>query len=455
MNPPEEAVTPEVLGAYAAAVRRLLAHGGFERSGDAAEARRWDIDHIRTYLDAHDRPDARRTVHVAGSKGKGSTATLTESILRAAGKHTLLLTSPDLHQARERIAVDSRPIGYTAFARRANRLLDDPAAAGWSYFECLTVLGWLAGDEAGCDWQVLEVGLGGRLDTTNAVASKEVAVITPIDREHTAILGDTIPQIAGEKAGIITGPCAVVAAPMRESALDVVRAKAAEQSATLHLVTEECALRPVSQSLDKQAFDLRTPLRTYRNLKLHLVGPHQAENAATAVLAAELALAAVGEELEERAVVEGLRAARLPGRFEVLRHRPLLIVDGLHTPLAAKRFRETVATAGVPRNRVLVVGLLAGKETEDVAAELVRVTDSVVVAPPHSSRAADPSEVARAFTNAGAIVTRAPNVETALEQASSLAGEQGAVLVVGSLYTVAEARELVLGVTGDRSLGLR
>ena len=111
---------------------------------------------------------------------------------------------------------------------------------------------------------MLEVGLGGRLDTTNTVASKAVAVITPIDFEHTAILGDTIAQIAGEKAGIITGPCAVVAAPMRESALDVVRQRAAAAGATLHSVPEACALRVVSQTLDEQRFDLRTPLRTYR-----------------------------------------------------------------------------------------------------------------------------------------------------------------------------------------------
>ncbi|MFN8639147.1 MAG: Mur ligase family protein [Dehalococcoidia bacterium] len=440
---------------YIEAVRGLLAHGGFERSGNAAEAAKWDIDHITRYLEAHGRPDARHTIHVAGSKGKGSVATLAASMLRAAGRHTLLLTSPDLHQSRERVAIDGAPIDYATYARHARTLLDDPATVGWSYFELMTVLGWLAGAEAGCDWQVLEVGLGGRLDTTNAVQSKDVAVITAIDLEHTAILGDTIPQIAREKSGIIIGPCDVVAAPMRESALDVVRARAHEMSATLHVVTEECALRVVSESLEEQRFDLRTPHATYRGLRTSLVGPHQRENAATAVRAAELALEGAGEPISEAAVTRGLRDARLPGRFEVLRRSPLLIVDGLHTPLAARRFRETVEAVGVPRPRVLVVGMLAGRDIDAVARELLGVTDTVIAAPPASTRGAAASAVAQAFSHLGGLAQTAPDVPAAIERAREVGGERASVLVVGSLYTVAEAREAVLGVTGDRALGLR
>ncbi|MSP22128.1 MAG: bifunctional folylpolyglutamate synthase/dihydrofolate synthase [Dehalococcoidia bacterium] len=441
--------------AYIEVMRTLLARGGFERSGNAADAAKWDIDHIKAYLDAHGRTDARRTVHVAGSKGKGSVATLTASMLRAAGKHTLLLTSPDLHSARERVSIDGAPIDYAAFARHARTLLADPATAGWSYFELLTVLGWLAGAEAGCRWQVLEVGLGGRLDTTNVVVSKDVAVITAIDLEHTAILGETIPLIAAEKAGIITGPCEVVAAPMRESALDVVRARTAEMGATLHVVTEECAIRVVAQGLEEQQLDLRTPHATYRGLKTDLVGPHQRENVAAAVRAAELALERAGEEISADAVTHGLRAARLPGRFEVLRRSPLLIVDGLHTPLAAKRFRETVEAVAVPRPRVLVVGMLAGRDIEAVARELLGVTDTIVVAPPSSPRAAPAAEVARAFTSQGGMAQTARDVPSAIELATDLGGVRASILVVGSLYTVADAREAILAITGDRALGLR
>jgi dihydrofolate synthase/folylpolyglutamate synthase len=443
------------LHAYVEAVRRLLDHGGFERTGDIAEARRWGREHVSKVLDQLGRPDKRRTIHVAGSKGKGSTAAIAESILRAAGKHTLLLTSPDLHQARERIAIDGAPLDYARFATLATRLLSEEGTAGWSYFELMTVLGWLAGEDAGCDWQVVEVGLGGRLDTTNTLASKEVAVIMPIDLEHTAILGDTIPKIAAEKAGIITAPCEVVTAPMRASALDVIEARATEMGATLHQVPDECAMNTVSQDLDGQVLDLRTPVHTYRRLKLPLLGPHQAENAATAVRAVELALQVVGEEVTEQAVRQGLDQVRWPGRFEVVRRHPLVIVDGLHTPLAARRFKQTVQALPVPRPRVYVVGILGGRDTGAIASALVTEGDEVIIAAPSSQRAADVEQVRKDFVAAGAMVQQASSIADAIDLATDLVGQRGTVLVAGSLYTVAEAREHVLGIAGDRSFGLR
>jgi len=459
---PPPAPDPASLAAYVEAARALLARGGFERSGNAAEAKKWDIAHVRAWLDVRGRPDRRPTVHVAGSKGKGTVATLTEAILRAAGLHTLLLTSPDLHTARERIAVDGHPVPPEAFARLAHDVLGDPATAGWSYFELLTAMGWLAGAEAGCDWQVLEVGLGGRLDTTNAVdpTSKRVAVITPIDLEHTEILGDTIPLIAAEKAGIITAPCAVVVSPMRESALAVIRAKAAEAGATLHEVTAECALRVTTSNLDGQTLDLKTPKRTYRGLKSPLVGPHQAENIATAVRAAEEAWATTEAAeigpIPEAAVKRALETARMPGRLEVIRRTPLTILDGLHTPLAARRFAEAIRGLAVPARRVWVLGVLAGKDLPAILDGLgIGEGDEVVVTPPPTPRAADPLAVTRALRGRGAIPQRAPDVPRALDAASALAGDRGAVLVVGSLYTVAAAREHLLGLTGDHALGLR
>ncbi|RJQ12763.1 MAG: bifunctional folylpolyglutamate synthase/dihydrofolate synthase [Dehalococcoidia bacterium] len=455
------------LAAYAEAARGLLARGGFERSGNAAEAKKWGVGRIEAWLDSRGRPDRRPTVHVAGSKGKGTVSTLTAAILRAAGAHTLLLTSPDLHSARERIVVDGLPVTPEAFARFAHDVLADPATAGWSYFEMLTVMGWLAGAAAGCEWQVLEVGLGGRLDTTNAVdpGSKRVAVITPIDLEHTEILGDTIPLIAAEKAGIITAPCAVIASPMRESALAVIRAKASEAGATLHEVTVECALRVVTSNLDGQTLDLKTPKRTYRGLKSPLVGPHQSENIATAVRAAEEAWATTeaatelpgpGGPIPEAAVKRALETTRMPGRFEVIRRRPLTILDGLHTPLAARRFAEAMRGLTIPARRVWVLGILSGKDLPAILDGLgIGEGDEVVVTPPPTPRAADPLVVTRTLRERGAIPQRSTNVPHALEVASALAGERGAVLVVGSLYTVAAAREHLLGLTGDHALGLR
>jgi dihydrofolate synthase/folylpolyglutamate synthase len=458
------------LAAYVAAMRRLLAHGGYERTGRAAEAKRWDIDHVVAYLEGHGQPDRRNAVHIAGSKGKGSVATITEAILREAireaGGHTLLITSPDLHSARERIAIDGRPIDHATFARIADGLLDDPAAAGWSYFELLTVMGWIAGAEAACDWQVVEVGLGGRLDTTNAMAasSKAATVITPIDLEHTEILGDTIPLIAAEKAGIIVSDAPVIAAPMRASALEVVRARAEAFGAPVHSVPDECAMRVTAHNLEGQTLDLQTPVRTYRALKSPLIGPHQSENIATAVRAAEEAWAyrlgaaptgGAAAALPEAAVMRGVASAKMPGRCEVVRQRPLTILDGLHTPLAARRFRQAIDGIAVPKRRVWVIGMLAGKDAPAILEPLIGEGDDVIVAPPPTQRAADVSDLVRAVRDLGAIPQRASSIGAAIDLATEQAGDRGAVVVAGSLYTVAAAREHLLGIVGDHALGLR
>lgn len=444
------------LAAYVTTARRLLAHTGFERTGDPRSARRFRLDHVTDYLTERGRPDARATVHVAGSKGKGSTATMVEAILGAAGGHTLRLTSPDVHSARERIAVGGEPIAPAFFAELAEELLADPASSGWSYFELLTVMGWLAAERAGCDWQVLEVGLGGRLDTTNAVAAKHVAAILPIDLEHTAILGGTIREIAAQKAGILTGPCACVVAPMRDSAARVVATRAAEVGADVHAVAEECAATLRRHTLEGQTLDLRTPLRTYRRLELPLLGQHQAENAATAVRAAELAWEREhAAELPEGSVREGLAGVRLPVRLEPVRRRPLAILDGMHTPLAARRVAQALDDLAVPAPRVLLFGMLAGREPKALIAELRGAIDLAVVAPPDSPRADDPGRAARALADAGVPTQRASSVEGGFAHAEALASDGGCVVVGGSLYTAAEARELLLPIGGDRALGLR
>ena len=211
---------------YVTALKKLLMRG---KSQNSITKQNNDDDRLQliwNYLNDHERPDSRHTVHIAGSKGKGSTASIVEIILRFAGATTCLLTSPDLHSARERIRINGQLISKPDFTRLANKLLDDPITADWSYFEMMTVIGWWAAHDFQSDWQVIEVGLGGRLDTTNAVLKKEVSVITAIDLEHTDILGSTIRKIAAEKAGIIKRSAHLVLATMNKSARDVIRSRA-------------------------------------------------------------------------------------------------------------------------------------------------------------------------------------------------------------------------------------
>ena len=252
---------------------------------------------------------------------------------------------------------------------------------------------------------------------------------------------------------------------MRASALDVVRAAAADAGVELFEVAEHTAMRARPTGLDGQRIDLQTPLRTYRQLRLPLLGPHQAENAAAAVLAAELAWrtrattaeasAPESADLPEAAVREGLERVRLHGRLEILRRDPLVIVDGAHTPLAARRISEALAQLALPRHRITVLGVLEGKDLEGLAAALAEEGDDVIVAPPRSPRAADPRDVARALRERRALAQLAPDVPTAVERAIEQVGERGMVLVTGSLVTVAEARAALLGVTDDAELGAR
>jgi len=451
--------SPELEG-YRAAVQRLLGRGGYERTGSADEARRWGRDHIARYLDsqrneAGRRPDERLTVHVAGSKGKGSVSIMVEALLRSAGARTLLLTQPDVHSARERITIDGVPVTHARFTELALPLLDDPVTRGWSYYELIVVMGWLAGARASCKWQVLEVGLGGRIDTTNTIERKQVAVITPIDLEHTEILGDTIPRIAEQKAGIITGPCQVVVSPVGTAALDVVRRRAHDCGAELHEASEECSIEVKTAGLHGYELELKTPLRTYRRLHLPLLGQHQLENASVALRAAELALTSQGGELPEAAAREALSSVRLPVRLETIRRKPLTVIDGAHTGLAARRLRQTLEALPFPRERVFVLSMLSGKNIAGVVKELVGPDDSVILAPAASQRSASIDELAAAVRSRGVTPESATSVADAIDAATERVSPDGLILLAGSMYAASEAREHVLGIAGDRALGLR
>lgn len=439
---------------YFAALRWLQARDDWERTGSPADAARWDLRRMRSLLARLGDPHlGRRTVHVAGSKGKGSVAAMIASVLQQAGLSTGLYTSPHLHRFVERIAVNGEPISQDAFGRLLGELAPHIEAedADGSYgkvstFEALTALAFLYFRERDVEWQVLEVGLGGRLDATNVFDEKDVCVITPISLEHTAVLGDTIAQIAEEKAGIITPGATVVMAPQREAAADVVRRVCAERGAELIEVAQTCALNRTRHSLDGQDFALRTPRTTYR-LHLPLLGRHQLENAATAVLALE----ALNVEIDDAAVRQGLPAVRWPGRNELLRRRPLVVADGAHNRDSARRLVQTLREDLGLSEAVLVVGCSGDKDVAALADELVLIATQVIATRSRHPRAMDPREIARVFTERGLPVAAEEPVAAALQAALAQA-ESAAVVACGSLFVAAEAREHVLGVAYDPPL---
>ena len=443
---------------YLEALRHLQQRDDWERTGSAADAARWDLRRMHSLLARLDDPHlGRRTVHVAGSKGKGSTAAMIESVLRAAGHSTGLYTSPHLHRFVERIAIAGEPIDEAGFGRLMGELSPqieaedtDGTYGAVSTFEALVALAFLAFRERTVDWQVLEVGLGGRLDATNVFDQKEVCVITPIGLEHTAILGDTVAQIAGEKAAIITPGTTVVMAPQRESAAEVVRRVCAERDATLIEVAQSCQLSRTGQSAEGQEFSLRTGRATYK-LRLPLLGSHQLQNAATAVLALE-ALAPHGVEIDGATVRKGIEAMRWHCRIEVIHHRPLVIADGAHNRDSVRALATTVREDLGRSDVVLVAGCSNDKDVDALAEELAPIASQAIVTRSRHRRAAEPRSVGRAFAEKGLPVAAEEPVGAAVDVALAMAEPGGTVVVCGSLFVAAEAREHVLGVAYDPPL---
>jgi dihydrofolate synthase/folylpolyglutamate synthase len=438
---------------YQQALGYLMSFADFERGGrfssrpDLAPTKAL----LRTLGDPHRGP---LTVHIAGSKGKGSTAVMLASILQEAGLRVGLYTSPHLHTFRERIQVNGELISEEAFARQTEALVPAVEEVKAQYpdrelvtFDLLTALAFLVFREGNVDAQVIESGLGGRLDPTNALEEKAVCVITPISLEHTAILGDTLAEIAGEKAGIIAPSAVVVMGLQRESVAEVVRDVSATRGGRLVEVAQVCALARTGHSSGGQDFGLRTPAGTY-SLRLPLLGGHQLENAATAVLAAE-ALAACGVVISEGAVRAGLEAVRWPGRLEIIKRRPLVVVDGAHNGESARRLRQAISEDLGVRRATLVVGCSADKDMAALAEEMEPLAIRVIATRSRGARAAPPEEIAAVFSRRGMVASCEGSVAAAVESSLAQASADEAICVFGSLYVAAEAREHLLGIAPD------
>jgi dihydrofolate synthase/folylpolyglutamate synthase len=457
---------------YCHALRFLLSLSDWERLPAAPgalavvqtrQAARFNLERVRSLLARMGNPHlGRGTIHVAGSKGKGSVAAMIASVLRAAGVPAGLYTSPHLHRITERIAVDGEAISADDLGRLTEPLRDaveaenaDGARGQITTFEALTVLAFLYFRERAVQWQVLEVGLGGRLDATNVVEEKAVCVITPVSLEHTAVLGETVGQIATEKAAIIT-PGATVVMGLQSagggSAAEVVRGACAERGADLVEVAQACALTRRGFSLEGQDFRLRTPGGTY-DLRLPLLGRHQLENAATAVLTLE-SLAGHGLAIPEAALRSGLQEVRWPSRLEIIRRRPLVVLDGAHNVDSVQRLCQALEEY-LPYSRAIVVaGFSADKDVGAIATELERLPRLVRVIATRSPhpRAAPAEAVASAFLEREMETTWEGDVPAALEVALSLAAPEDMVCVMGSLFVAAEARRHILGLETDPAL---
>jgi dihydrofolate synthase / folylpolyglutamate synthase len=438
---------------YVESLRYLYSLADFERSGRYSS--RPDLAPVLALLHELGDPHLGRvTVHIAGSKGKGSVAAMVESMLRAAGVSTGLFTSPHLHRFPERIQIDAQPASAQEFAdgltevasaveRAQAKLPDRPIVT----FDALTALGFLLYRKHDVQAQVIEVGLGGLVDSTNVFETKDCSVITNIGLEHRDILGNTIAEIARQKAGIIVAGCPTIMAPQRESAAEVIREVAAEKNSPLTEVALVCNLRRDSASSENQTFRLRTPKAGYQ-AKLPLLGKHQLDNAATAILAVET-LAKVGIQVSGDAVKQGLETVKWPGRIEVIKRRPLIVVDSAHTADSARRLRDTLLEYLRVDRATLVIGVMGDKDLEGLASAIEPAALRVIATQADHPRALPAEEVAKVFRPLSIETFVEPKLGAAIDMATALSTASDAVVILGSIALAGEARAHILGLERD------
>ncbi len=397
------------------------------------------LDGTRALLAALGDPHTRfRSVHVAGTNGKGSVCALVERVLREAGHRTGLFTSPHLVDFRERIRVAGRWADEAWLEGMLGRIEALPVGRDRTFFEIATALGFAWFAEQGVEWAVIEVGLGGRLDTTNVIAP-EVAVVTRIALDHAEVLGDSIAAIAAEKAGILKRGVPAVIAVEDATARAVVERAARAAEAPVAPMPEPIAGAPLA-------------FRTGAWGEVSLVseaGGYAARNAAAALAALE-ALAARGVSVPRAALLEGFRRARWPGRFEPCPAEPRLWWDGAHNPDGAAALAARWAEAARPPVGTLV---FAGSRDKDAAGMLAALAGLVpsrrlVATRTRSERALDPGPLAAAAAAAGWQARTAPGVPEAVRSALATAGD-APVLLAGSLFAVGEAMECFGGAPGE------
>lgn len=378
-------------------------------------------------------------VHITGTNGKGSTAAMLSSALSAAGLKTGLYTSPHLWRFHERFQVDGQPIPDEALGRiaewviAAGRGMDDPATE----FELMTAVGMLYFLEAGCDIVVLEVGLGGRLDSTNVIPAPEAAVITNIGLEHTAELGNTRALIAAEKAGIIKAGCDAVLYRQSREVEEVVEGVCASLGVPLTTTAPE-TLEVLDSGLEGQTF-------TYRGrgpYHIPLLGEHQRYNAAVA-LEALWALARRGWDIPEEAVAKGLSRTVWPARLELARRGPDVILDGGHNPQCMEALARALGELYPGKKLIFLTGVLADKDWSTMMGELLPLAKEFYTITPDSPRAMPAAELAAYLEGQGAKATPCGSVREGLELALVFLPPEDVVCVTGSLYMIGEVRHLL------------
>lgn len=373
-------------------------------------------------------------IHVAGTNGKGSVCALLDSMARAAGVRTGLYTSPHFHTLRERIRINGVPITHHDFVTRLNTLIphiEEDSELTW--FEIVTALGLLHFAQEKVQLAVIEVGAGGRVDATNVV-TPWVSVITTLSMDHMAWFGNSLDQIAAEKAGIIKPNVPVVSAPQKTEALTVLETIAHERHSPLTVIGRDVPYQKISSTLNGQEFQIAPEAQTPYGLPL--LGEHQIINAATAITALRVAQQR-GLPINDAAIRAGLLNVQWPGRLEILTREPLLVVDGAHNSHSAQRLAAALREVFQHDRWTLVIGISADKDAAAILDALLPIAARVIVTRARNIRAAEVDTLSQRVADRGVEPTPASHVDTALDIALT---DRFPIIITGSLYTVADAR---------------
>ncbi|OGN97479.1 MAG: hypothetical protein A2Z77_05485 [Chloroflexi bacterium RBG_13_51_36] len=405
----------------------------------------YSLRHVEELLNRMGNPQlAASTVHIAGTKGKGSVAAMIAQVLSSSGYKTGLYTSPHFHTLRERITIDGNLISEDEFAATMaevkpfiESMKQDVTFRQLTYFEALTALAFAYFHKKQVDFQVLEVGLGGRLDATNVVARPAVCIITSISLDHTQILGKTLEEIAREKAGIIKSGCWVVISPQPEEAASVITAACREKEAKVVQVGKDVTWHRTGGDLHRQSLLISGRTNKYQ-VDIPLLGDFQLENATTAVAAAEI-LTSEGFTISPADIARGLAQVKWPGRFQILQQQPTVLVDGAHNVASMRRLVSNIR-AYFPQKRIfLVFGTSCDKDISGIIDELVALSPQVILTQSSHSRAAPVPTLVAEFTKRGINPEIRNNVTEAISRALSLADGTDIVCIAGSLFIAAEA----------------
>lgn len=437
---------------YWDAIDYILALPDLERFSSGPGGQTMSLEAMKALLARLGNPEkGRKTVHVTGSKGKGSTSSMIASVLHESGYKTALYTSPHLHDYVERISLDLLPVSRFDFAdgiaeiRDAIDEVNVSDLGPVSTFGAMNALFFHLCRKNGVEWQVVEVGLGGTHDATNVFETKEAAVITAISLEHTALLGNTCAEIAAEKSGIITkGSVAVLAAQRDRGVLPVVQERCRTTGAKLVDVGSAYHVHPSAHDSNGQSFIIEGPKRKY-SLHTAMLGVHQTANAATAVATVEALLENGADKVSTDTIEDGIANIEVFGRMEQLTRRPITLIDGAHNGESMEALIEAIDRHFDYDDCIFILGVNTDKNIDEMLRSIKRLEPKRIIATKsQNQKAMDPTKIVEAAMTLGMEATATQHVLAAITMAKEFAALEDLVCITGSLYVAGEAREKIL-----------